>query len=404
MNLQSGTYYWPSTYPGAPSYPSLHEDLNCDVLIIGGGSSGAQCAYYLADSRLDVVVIEKNTVGSGSTSANTAIIQYSGEKLFTDLVHMFGEKSISRHLELCREAINDIEEASQTVEGDFEFKRRDSLYFASYPEDVERLKKEYGLLKQNQFELEFLKSEEIEQKYGFKKEAALYSYNDAEMNPFKFTHSLLNHAAKKGVHIFEQTEMTGHSYDQERDRVTVRTNTSHLIHARRVIYCAGYEGIDIKKEKKASFVSTYTVTTKSVNDLSFWYKQTLIWETARPYTYMRTTADNRIIIGGLDENTSYPEVRDSKLMHKKDKLIQEFNKLFPAIHLEIDYYLTAFYGGMIDGMPMIGVYDELPNSYFLFGFGDNGTVYSQMLAKIIVEEIVEGKNKDINLYLKERAL
>ena len=35
MNLQSGTYYWPTTFPDPPSYPALEEDLSCDVLIIG---------------------------------------------------------------------------------------------------------------------------------------------------------------------------------------------------------------------------------------------------------------------------------------------------------------------------------------------------------------------------------
>jgi len=60
MNLQSGIYYWPTTFPDPPSYSALEEDLSCDVLIIGGGSSGAQCAYYLANAPLDVVVIEKN--------------------------------------------------------------------------------------------------------------------------------------------------------------------------------------------------------------------------------------------------------------------------------------------------------------------------------------------------------
>ena len=44
---------------------------------------------------------------------------------------------------------------------------------------------------------------------------------------------------------------------------------------------------------------------------------TLIWETARPYIYMRTTVDNRIIIGGLDEDTNIAQERDSKLIHKK---------------------------------------------------------------------------------------
>ncbi len=36
MNLKSGTYYWSSTFPDAPSSPSINEDSNCDVLIVGG--------------------------------------------------------------------------------------------------------------------------------------------------------------------------------------------------------------------------------------------------------------------------------------------------------------------------------------------------------------------------------
>ena len=137
MNLQSGTYYWPTTFPDAPSYPALEEDLSCDVLIIGGGSSGAQCAYYLADTNLDVVVIEKSKIGSGSTSANTALLQYSGEKMFTDLINTFGADYIKRHLQLLKEAINEIEAASKNVTIDCEFNRRDTLYSASCTEDVE---------------------------------------------------------------------------------------------------------------------------------------------------------------------------------------------------------------------------------------------------------------------------
>ena len=47
MDLLSGNPYWQTTVAKPPVYPSLEEDIECDVLIIGGGSSGAQCAYYL---------------------------------------------------------------------------------------------------------------------------------------------------------------------------------------------------------------------------------------------------------------------------------------------------------------------------------------------------------------------
>ena len=403
MNLQSGTYYWPTTLTEAPSYPMLDEDIVCDVLIIGGGSSGAQCAYYLAEQDMDVVVIEKGTIGSGSTSTNTALIQYSGEKMFTQLSNAFGSELIDRHLQLLKQAIDEIEAASKRSPIDPEFSRRDTLYFASTQDDVKKLKDEYHLLKQHGFHLDFLTREEIAAKYPFSKEAAIYSYNDGDINPYKFSHGLMHYAQNKGVRIYERTEMNGHHFDQRENLMVVSTKTGHAIRARHVIFAAGYEGIDLKQEKMVSFTSTYTVTTKPV-DLATWYNRTLIWETARPYIYMRTTADNRIIIGGLDDSTTYPEDRDSKLKHKAELLIQECNKRFPDIHAEAAYANAAFYGGTVDGLPIVGMYDEYPNSYFLFAFGDNGTVYSQMLSKIITEEIIQGNNKDLLLYRQDRPL
>lgn len=149
--------------------------------------------------------------------------------------------------------------------------------------------------------------------------------------------------------------------------------------------------------------SSFNIVTSQIEDLSFWHNRTLIWETARPYVYLRTTADNRIIIGGLDENTSFVDDRDAKILHKRDMLIQELIKLFPDLRVTPDYYIGAFYGGTHDGMPMIGQYDEFPNCYFLMGYGDNGLVYSMVLSKIITELIVSGDHPDLDLYLKTKS-
>ena len=404
MNIQSGTYYWPTTFTDASTYPTLNENLTCDVLIIGGGSSGAQCAYYLAPSNLNVVVIEKLTVGSGSTSSNTALLQYSGEKMFTNLVNTFGTDYIVKHLQLLRNAIDEIEAASKNVDIDFEFTRRDTLYSASCAEDVEKLRKEYEFLKAHQCQLDFLLKEDIEAKYPFSREAAIYSYNDADMNPFKFTHALLDYASKKGVQVYEHTEMNGRHFDQEKNKMIITTKNGCTIEAKKVIFAAGYEGTEVKKEKMASYVSTFTITTNPVEDFSSWYNRTLLWETARPYLYLRTTKDNRIIIGGLDDNTTIPQDRDSMLIHKKNQLVNELKNLFPQLDVQADYYLSAFYFGIADGIPVIGKYKEFPNCYFLFAFGDNGTVYSQLLSRLIAEEIITGHCEDLALYLQDRPL
>ncbi|TCM96404.1 glycine/D-amino acid oxidase-like deaminating enzyme [Paenibacillus sp. BK033] len=395
MNLQSGTYYWPTTLPDAPAYPSLQADTECDVAIIGGGSSAAQCAYYLAEQGLKTVVLEKGRIGGGSTSTNTAIIQYSGEKMFTSLAHTFGESYIADHIKLLKQAIDDIEAASLLVETDCEFRRRDTLYSASCPEDVDRLRSEYEFIKQHGAEVDFWLKDKIEAHYPFSREAAIYSYRDGELNPYKFTHALFQYAANRGVMVYEQSEMNGHHYDRGLQRMMISTKNGYNVQARYVIFAAGYDNMDIRKEKQASFVSTYTVTTQPVTDFSTWHNRTLLWETARPYIYIRTTADDRVIIGGLDENTMYPDDRDSK---------QEFHLRFPDIPVESAYSCAAFYGGMVDGLPIIGKYEEYPNSYFLLAYGDNGTVYSQLLSKIIIQEITEGYSPYMERYLQDRPL
>ena len=48
MNLHNGDLFWPTTYTNEPQYPVLEENINCDCLIVGGGMSGALCAYLLS--------------------------------------------------------------------------------------------------------------------------------------------------------------------------------------------------------------------------------------------------------------------------------------------------------------------------------------------------------------------
>ncbi|SET26372.1 FAD-binding oxidoreductase [Paenibacillus sp. NFR01] len=402
MDLQSGKLYWPTTVVNPPSYPRLEADISCDVLIIGAGSSGAQCANILCDQGLSVVVVDKRKAGEGSTSSNTALIQYAGEKSFVSLSHSFGEEVAARHLKLCEQSINDIERVSRQLPIDPDFIRRDSLYYASRKEDVPELDEEYALLRKHGFNVDRWDARQIADRYPFQKEAALYYHDDAEMNPLKFVYGLLERVKSRGGSIYENTEITGKRFEQ--DYALFFTKERHEIRARHVIIAAGYEDSDFKVEKNATLASSYAVITKPIADFASWHKRTLIWETARPYVYMRTTPDNRVIIGGMDKDTSYAGTRDSKILASKDKLVQAFNALFPDIQAEPEYYLGAFYGGTHDGLPVIGQYEAYPHCYVIMAYGDNGTVYNGVLAKVVSDMIVTGSSPDLKIYLQSRPL
>ena len=65
--------YWQKT-TRKTSDRKLEEDISCDVLIIGGGLTGVALAYYLKDTNLKVVVVDKDEIGSHTSGHTTAKI------------------------------------------------------------------------------------------------------------------------------------------------------------------------------------------------------------------------------------------------------------------------------------------------------------------------------------------
>ena len=208
MDLQSGKFYWPETINRTANYKSLEENIECDILIIGCGSSGGQCAYYLLDSGLNIAMVDSRGIAEGSTASNTALLQYLGEKFYYELANTFGEETATTHIKLCEQAISDIEKASQQLDADVEFARHDSLYSASDQEGIQKLKQEYELLQKHGFNVEMWDENKIASHFQFQRDCAILIKNDAEINPVAFTYELIKLAVQNGFRVFEHTEIS----------------------------------------------------------------------------------------------------------------------------------------------------------------------------------------------------
>ena len=62
--------YWQESV-SEPIYAPLAHDLTVDVAIVGGGITGLTSAYLLKQSGLKVTVVEKDSIGSGTTGHTT---------------------------------------------------------------------------------------------------------------------------------------------------------------------------------------------------------------------------------------------------------------------------------------------------------------------------------------------
>lgn len=347
-NLKSGKLLWLDTLPSPPEYPQLDEDIRCEVLVIGGGEAGALCSYYLTEKQVDVVLIDRRQIGLGSTSANTGLLQFANDKSLTACMNTFGEADGVRYYKLCEQAIHALEQVTSRLEMNPDFKRRDSLYFASTQEDVPALMKEYLLLKKHGFKVTYMKPEEISQTFSFSKAGAIYSQGDAEINPYKLANALVKESVRNGMRVYQETEIVNQRFDN--NQIIFTTKNRRRIIAQKAIIAAGYETQkQFKRNTNTVLESSFAIATQPVQEFSGWHNRCLIWETARPYLYIRTSADNRIIAGGLDEPTMDPTKRDVMLLHKRDLLLAEVQKLFPQIpDLRAEYYWGAVFGGTHD--------------------------------------------------------
>ena len=86
MDLRSANGFWMLRNGLLNSYPSLQEDVDCDVLVVGAGITGALMASQLSSEGYRTVVIDRRNVAFGSTSATTAMLQYELDKPLYELI------------------------------------------------------------------------------------------------------------------------------------------------------------------------------------------------------------------------------------------------------------------------------------------------------------------------------
>ncbi len=400
MDLKSGLPYSLIKNGLMYDYPKLEETLETEIAILGGGISGALSAYYLSKAGFKCIVIDARSIGMGSSCASTSLLQYEIDVPLVELQKKVGYKNAVRSYELCAQSILKLQDIANDV-GFKDFQMKNSLYYATSKKHVSFLKKEYQVRIENDFEVRYLEGDEIEKEFGFKAPAAILSELGGQTDAYGFTHKLHQYNLKNGCKVFDRTKIIKIVHNA--GGVELISENKKNIKARYLIYATGYETVNFIKKKIVSLHSTYvTVNEHGSTGKNFWKDDVLIWNTSDPYMYMRTH-DRRIIVGGKDEKFYDPSKRDKLINVKAKELKKDFNNLFPEIEFVPEFNWTGTFGETKDGLPFIGNYKPLPNSFFALGFGGNGITFSLVAAEIITDLLMGKGNADAKIFSFERA-
>ncbi len=401
MKLKSGTTLWAKANAPPPRYPRLQHDVRCDVAVVGAGITGALVAHQLVRAGLSVAIIDKRPAGTGSTSASTALLLYETDTSLSNLTRFHGVKSARRAYALGQKAIREIGAIARSLPADCDFRTKKSLYVASDAAGWRELKREYQLRRRGGFPGALLKRRQLQAQFGLRYPGALYSPGCGQVDAMRLAQALLARHVRAGkLRVFQGTRISQIRSDAA--GVQLRTANRHTIRARHVIVATGYEAAPGLEPGLVKLHSSYVIASQPLPSALLWKDRCLIWETARPYFYLRTTADNRILMGGEDEPFADPVRRDAKLAAKTRTLLRRFRRTFPQIPFEVNFAWTGTFGESQDGLPYIGAKTGAPRVLYALGYGGNGITFSQIAATILAR-ICQGKRaRDVELFRFDR--
>ncbi|HET9824513.1 MAG TPA: FAD-dependent oxidoreductase, partial [Chitinophagaceae bacterium] len=220
MELVAGQPYW-LIKSGLPyHYPKLLKNAKCQVLIIGGGISGAITAYMLTIAGFECMLVDARSIGLGSTCASTSLLQYELDIPLHRLKKKVGEQKAIRAYQLCGEAVDKLIDLMTDI-GVRQFDSRPSLYFSQHASQRQLMKKEYLARKQAGFKVEMLDHGQLESSFNLTAAVGILSAKGATNNAYGLTHALLQHCVQKGSNVLERTKITTIRY--ESDRVILKT-------------------------------------------------------------------------------------------------------------------------------------------------------------------------------------
>jgi glycine/D-amino acid oxidase-like deaminating enzyme len=386
MDLKSGYPYWTVKNGLIANFPPLQRDLRCDVVVLGAGITGSLIAQSLCEAGLDVVVLEKRDAGWGSTAASTALLQYEIDTDLVDLSKRYGEDRAVGVYKACEQAIRDVEPLAHAVRGSG-FRRMSSLYYASRPWHAQRVRAEGELRKRRGFALEILDRDALNEGFGIAASVALLTEVAAQIDPYRTAIGILQQLEKRGVGVFDRTAVE--TWQAKSNGIHLQTDRGIAVRCKHLVLATGYESQCLLRQRVASNRSSYAMVTEPVAAGLGWLARTLVWESARPYLYMRSTADGRLLMGGEDDRIDLPARRDRAVLGKSRRIIRKVRKLLPELDIEESFAWAGTFAETDDGLPFFGPHAQHgPRVHFAMAYGGNGIAYSMIGAELIRRRIL----------------
>lgn len=344
-----------------PRFPQLKKDIRTDVLIIGGGIAGILTAYFLHQVGVKYVLVEKNTICSGTTQNTTAKITYQHGLIYHQILKSYGTHAAQQYLTANKRAFEKYAALCRTIDCDYEIK--DNYVYSVT--DRRKLIDEMNALRKIRYSAELCDSPNI----PLKTVGAVKFPRQAQFHPLKFIAAIA-----EGLDIYE------HTFVREMIGNTALTDNGKII-ADKVIAATHFPFIN----KHGSYYlklyqhRSYVLGLRNAQDVEGMYV-----DECRTGLSFRNHGD-LLLLGGGGHRTGHKGGNWNEL--------REFaKKVYP--HSTEQYRWAAQDCMSLDDIPYIGRYSKSTRDFYVASGFNKWGMTGAMTAAMILTDTILGKHND----------
>lgn len=362
-------------------YPTLIEDIETEILIVGGGLAGLSCAYTLSKEGFKIVLIEADHIAQGASGHTTAKITSQHGLIYGKIKSQLGQELAKQYADANERAISEIGKIVEEHQIDCDYIKQPAYVFTQQDKYIKKIEDEAEVASSLGIKASIVDSIP----FSLPIKAAVKFENQAQFHPRKYILSLAQ-IISNNVRIYENTRAV--DIEDVDNQYVITTDNGNKIRAQKVIMASQYPFYNkhgmyfARLYPKRSYIVGIYAKEKYPGGMYINAE-----DPTRSLRHQATENGELILVAGSNHNTGQSPNTN---IHYEE--LEEFAKQIFTVE-SIPYRWSTQDYDTPDGIPYIGYFtSNTPNLYVATGFLKWGMTNSMVSAMLLRDLIVDGKS------------